>query len=49
MTGGMNYQTMNELSSKITGGAECLKFLPFGNGAERVFDNNNVTSTFQGI
>jgi xylulokinase len=49
IAGGMNYETMNELASKITEGAEGLKVLPFGNGAERVLENKTIGSTFQGI
>ena len=49
ITGGMNYQTMNEMASKITIGANGLKVLPFGNGAERVLENKLIYSTFQGI
>ena len=49
ITGGMNYQTMNEMASKITEGANGLKVLPFGNGAERVLENKLIYSTFQGI
>ncbi|MBC7408519.1 MAG: carbohydrate kinase [Arcicella sp.] len=49
IAGGMNYQTMNELAAKITEGANGLKVLPFGNGAERVLENKTISSTFQGI
>lgn len=49
IAGGMNYQTMNELASKITEGSNGLKVLPFGNGAERVLQNKTISSTFQGI
>jgi xylulokinase len=49
VAGGMNYQTMNELASKIMEGANGLKVLPFGNGAERVLQNKTISSTFQGI
>jgi len=49
VAGGMNYRTMNELASKIAEGAEGLKVLPFGNGAERVLENKTIGSTFQGI
>ena len=49
IAGGMDYQTMNELASKITEGANGLKILPFGNGAERVLENKSISSTFQGI
>lgn len=49
IAGGMNYQTMNELASGITEGANGLKVLPFGNGAERVLENKTISSTFQGI
>ena len=49
IAGGMNYQTMNELASKIAEGANSLKVLPFGNGAERVLENKTISSTLQGI
>jgi xylulokinase len=49
IAGGMNYQTMNELASTINEGANGLKVLPFGNGAERVLENKTISSTFQGI
>jgi xylulokinase len=40
---------MNELASTIIEGANGLKVLPFGNGAERVLENKTISSTFQGI
>ncbi|MEY4541226.1 MAG: hypothetical protein RLZZ306_2983 [Bacteroidota bacterium] len=49
IAGGMNYQSMNELASKISEGANGLIVLPFGNGAERVLENKTINSTFQGI
>jgi xylulokinase len=49
IAGGMNYQTMNEVASKIAEGSEGFKVLPFGNGAERVLENKTVSSTLHGI
>ena len=49
IAGGMNYENMNELATKISEGSNGLKVLPFGNGAERVLQNKTINSTFQGI
>jgi xylulokinase len=46
---GLNYKEMNDLASTISAGANKLKVLPFGNGAERVLGNKTVNSTLHGI
>ena len=38
----ISYETMNENASKITAGADGLRILPFGNGAERMLNNKIV-------
>lgn len=37
-----SYVEMNRLASDIGIGADNLQFIPFGNGAERIFDNKNI-------
>jgi xylulokinase len=44
-----SYGTMNAEAKKITIGAEGLRVLPFGNGAERMLDNRLVGVHFQNI
>ncbi len=39
-----SYQAMNTYASKVPIGSENLQVLPFGNGAERMFDNRNLGS-----
>ncbi|MEA5457465.1 FGGY family carbohydrate kinase [Arcicella sp. LKC2W] len=46
---GLSYQEMNALASKVSEGANGLRILPFGNGAERVLENKTVGSVLQGI
>lgn len=40
--GGMSYPEMNRLAAGVATGAEGLRVLPFGNGAERILGNRNV-------
>ncbi|WP_423128911.1 xylulokinase [Gaoshiqia sp. Z1-71] len=48
--GGMiSYEEMNKLAAGIPIGANGLRILPFGNGAERVLENKNPGSTLTGI
>lgn len=49
MANGLSYNEMNELANKIDIGCEGLTILPFGNGAERVFENKNIGSHFLNI
>ena len=39
---GMSYPEMNDLAESVPVGAEGLSVIPFGNGAERVLQNENV-------
>ncbi|KAA1245407.1 xylulokinase [Aquimarina sp. RZ0] len=39
-----SYQTMNSYASKIPIGSDNLQLVPFGNGAERMFNNANIGS-----
>lgn len=41
-----SYAEMNEMASKSPEGAGGLQILPFGNGAERVLENNNIGASF---
>jgi xylulokinase len=44
-----NYATMNELASSVAIGAEGLYALPFGNGAERILNNQIIGGQFTGL
>ncbi|MGK9476957.1 xylulokinase [Melioribacter sp. OK-6-Me] len=46
---GLSYEIMNQMSSEIKIGSEGLVILPFGNGAERVFENKNIGAQFLNI
>ena len=46
---GMTYGAMNEHAASVVAGAEGLRILPFGNGAERVLGNQTIGSIFSGI
>lgn len=37
-----SYQTMNSHASKVAVGSNDLQLIPFGNGAERMFNNTNI-------
>ncbi|MEP6748704.1 MAG: FGGY family carbohydrate kinase [Bacteroidota bacterium] len=43
------YSSMNAAASLIPAGSEGLKVLPFGNGAERMFNNKIIGAQFHGI
>lgn len=45
----MSYSDMNELAATAPIGCEGLVILPFGNGAERVLENRQIGSSFNGI
>lgn len=38
----VDYATLNNLASSVPVGSEGLEFLPFGNGAERIFQNKTL-------
>lgn len=44
-----SYSQMNEAASAIKAGANGLRILPFGNGAERVLSNKTIHSTITGL
>ena len=44
-----NYDDMNAMASPIPIGAEGLAILPFGNGAERIFQNRSLNASFHGM
>jgi xylulokinase len=43
------YETMNRKASKISVGSEGVVVIPFGNGAERMFNNKNIGTHFLNI
>lgn len=46
---GMSYPEMNDLAETAPIGADGLTVIPFGNGAERVLQNENVGASIHGI
>lgn len=44
-----DYDTINKISAEAPIGADGLVVLPFGNGAERVLENQNINSSFHGL
>ena len=44
-----DYNQMNQAASTIEAGSEGLKIFPFGNGAERIFNNKILGAQFSGI
>ncbi|TRZ82931.1 MAG: carbohydrate kinase [Sediminibacterium sp.] len=44
-----NYTTMNEMAATIAAGSDGLSILPFGNGAERIFNNKIIGAQMLGI
>ena len=46
---GISYGAMNELAESVPVGAEGLSVIPFGNGAERVLENQNPGASVHGI
>jgi xylulokinase len=44
-----SYRSLNELAATIRPGSEGLTALPFGNGAERMFNNRLVGAHFHGL
>lgn len=47
--GYQSYDQMNALAGEISPGSEGLTFFPFGNGAERVLENQNPGARLQGL
>ena len=49
LTGIKSYDEMNSLAENTPVGSNGLSILPFGNGAERIFQNKNIGSQMLGI
>ena len=49
MQGTVSYPQMNELAAKAPVGSDGLLCLPFGNGAERMLENQDPGATFKGL
>ncbi len=49
VSGGLDYPEMNELAAKAPVGSDGLVVLPFGNGAERVLNNQNPGGNIQNL
>jgi xylulokinase len=46
---GSSYEEMNEIAMHAPIGADGLSFIPFGNGAERIMENNDVGARLSGL
>ncbi len=46
---GMSYSEMNEVAAKVPIGSEGVTVIPFGNGAERVFENEDLGCSIHGL
>lgn len=46
---GCSYNDMNELADNIPVGSEGLSVIPFGNGAERILENNDIGCSLEGL
>ena len=44
-----NYNSMNEMAATIAAGSDGLTILPFGNGAERIFNNKIIGAQVLGL
>ncbi|MDZ7878921.1 MAG: FGGY family carbohydrate kinase [Saprospiraceae bacterium] len=49
VTGGLSYDEMTAQAAKIPVGTEGVKILPFGNGAERIFNNKQIGGSVIGL
>lgn len=45
----LTYSQMNGVAAEVTPGSEGLMVLPFGNGAERIFENKVIHSSWHGM
>jgi xylulokinase len=46
---GMSYEDMNQAAMQAPIGADGLSFIPFGNGAERIMENNDIGARLCGL
>jgi len=44
-----DYEKINDIASKAPIGSDGLSLLPFGNGAERILENNDINASFHGL
>ncbi|WP_455498808.1 xylulokinase [Coprobacter sp.] len=44
-----SYSDMNELASQVKIGADSVSIIPFGNGAERILQNREVSASIHGV
>lgn len=49
MVEGTSYEEMNEMAMRAPIGADGLSFVPFGNGAERIMENNDIGARLSGL
>lgn len=49
LSDGMDYDEMNRSAASIPVGSDGLTIFPFGNGSERIFENQNPGSVFYGL
>lgn len=49
ITPDISYADMNDLASQVAIGSEGVKIIPFGNGAERVLENQEVGCSIRGL
>jgi xylulokinase len=45
----LSYDQMNNLAAQVPIGSEGVMVMPFGNGAERIFENKDLGASFQGM
>lgn len=49
MGNGLSYNDINQEAASVAEGSEGLSVLPFGNGAERIFENRLIGAHFNGV
>ena len=49
IAGSMSYTDMNQAAAGVSVGSDGVSILPFGNGAERILDNNEIGCQIDGI
>lgn len=49
ISGEVDYDTLNRLAAQVPVGSDGLDFVPFGNGAERILQNQNVGAHLRNI
>jgi xylulokinase len=46
---GLTYPQMNDMAAAVKPGSDGLVILPFGNGAERMLQNSDISASFHGL